>query len=62
MGHLWIWCGICHQEGRETLMYEPPHDPPHKEPGPQLTPGLDLQLRLSVPLGFIPALRVATLP
>ena len=27
MGHLWIWCGACHEEGRETMLYEPPHDP-----------------------------------
>jgi hypothetical protein len=33
MGHLWIWCGTCHEEGRETMLYEPPHDPAHREPG-----------------------------
>jgi hypothetical protein len=34
MGHLWIWCGACHEEGRETMLYEPPHDPAHRDPGP----------------------------
>jgi len=38
MGHLWIWCGACHEDGRETMLYEPPHDPEHREPGPWRPP------------------------
>jgi hypothetical protein len=34
LGHLWIWCGACHQEGRETLLYEPSHDPAYGKPNP----------------------------
>ena len=33
MGHLWIRCGACHKEGRETLLYEPPHHPAHPPTG-----------------------------
>jgi hypothetical protein len=33
MGHLWVWCGACHEERRrETVFYEPPHDIAHLEP------------------------------
>jgi hypothetical protein len=34
MGHLWIWCIACDDEGREATFYEPPHDIAHREPGP----------------------------
>jgi hypothetical protein len=33
MGHLWIWCIACDDEGREAMFYEPPHDIAHREPG-----------------------------
>jgi len=38
MGHLWILCGTCHKEQRETMFYEPPHDIKHREPGPWRPP------------------------
>jgi hypothetical protein len=33
MGHLWVWCGACHEESRDTVFYEPPHDIAHLDPG-----------------------------
>ena len=39
MGHLWIWCGRCHEEGREAMFYEPPHDITHRDPGPRRPSG-----------------------
>jgi hypothetical protein len=29
MGHLWVACGACDDEHRETICYEPPHDISH---------------------------------
>ncbi len=26
LGHLWVRCGTCAAEGRDTVLYEPPHD------------------------------------
>jgi hypothetical protein len=34
MGHLLIVCGTCHEDRREPVFYEPPHDISHREPGP----------------------------
>jgi hypothetical protein len=34
MGHLMITCGTCHQDRRESVFYEPPHDIAHRDPGP----------------------------
>jgi hypothetical protein len=36
MGHVTIWCGTCHDEGRETTFYEPPHDQGWQPPNPWL--------------------------
>ena len=33
MGHLWVLCGACHGDKRESMFYEPPHDVRHREPG-----------------------------
>lgn len=49
MGHFWIWCGTCHAEdGRDTLLYEPPHDPAYRQLGswrPTGPPGNGLVVR-----------------
>ena len=42
MGHLWIQYVACHEEGRETMLYEPPHDPEYRAPGPWRPPSLEL--------------------
>jgi hypothetical protein len=34
MGHLWSFCGSCHDELRSTTFYEPPHDITHRQAGP----------------------------
>jgi len=38
MGHLWVWCGACHEEGRDTVLYEPAHDVTHHEANPYRPP------------------------
>ena len=52
MGHLWVWCGACHEEGREATFFEPPHDITNREPGPGRPPRLELHLRRSVLRGL----------
>jgi hypothetical protein len=34
MGHLWILCGTCHGDRRQSVFYEPPHDIRHHAPRP----------------------------
>jgi hypothetical protein len=33
-GHLWVLCVACHEDNRESVFYEPPHDIRYREPGP----------------------------
>ena len=56
MGHLWILCVACHEEGRETMLYEPPHDPEYRAPGPWQPPSLELDAprRKEAPAGAFP--------
>ena len=31
MGHLWVLCMACHEDHRESMFYEPPHDIRHEQ-------------------------------
>ena len=33
MGHLWVLCVACHEDKREAVFYEPPHDIRHRRAG-----------------------------
>ena len=45
MGHLWVLCVACHEDHRESMFYEPPHDIRHREPGPWRPLRLELRAR-----------------
>jgi hypothetical protein len=38
MGHLWVWCGACHEDGLDAVFYEPPHDVTYHEANPYRPP------------------------
>jgi hypothetical protein len=35
MGHVWVSCRACHEQRRQTMFYEPPHDIRHPQAGVQ---------------------------